>query len=301
MKNAKNDIIIISHNNSELTLNCLESVYQSDITADLNVIVVDNKSTDETEKKIREKYPEVKIILNEENFGYAKAVNIGFKNSNSEIVLVANNDLIFQKDTIEKLINFVKSDNKIGLAGGQQFFPDGKRQKSYGDLPGIKLALKDLFFWGAFAKLIGTNDESIREVPYVDGALIAIRRQAFVDLKGFDEDYFFYTEEADFCFRLKRAGWKVMFNPEISFIHLRGAASSGSRFSDDSIRLLASTKLLYSKKHHSEVQSFLWFYIEKINLCIRLALLKVFGIFSKNDKVEGKTEYFANMLKYWKR
>jgi len=294
------DVIIISHNNSDVTLKCLESVYESDVAAGLNIMVVDNCSTDDTVRRISENFPKVKIIENEKNLGYAKAANIGVKNSDSDFVIVTNNDVVFYKNTISDFIEYLKSDKQAGVVGGQQFFPDGRKQISFGDLPGLNLVFKDLLLINFFKRRYANNSQ-IMKVPYLDGGCLAIKRKDFDTVGGFDEDYFFYTEETDFCYKMKKAGKSVVFNPGIKFIHLRGATSDGNMFSERNIELLASTRLLFCKKHCSVVERNLYFYLEKINLQIKRDFLFLLNFFFKRRRLVRKLEYFDNMLKYWKK
>ncbi len=297
------DIIIITRNGWEITRSCIESLLLSVTDFDLKITVVDNNSNDCTQENIRKLFPEIQLICNPDNFGYAKAVNIGVNSTASSFIIIANNDLVFYPDTIRKLLSYIATDEKIGCAGPQQLFRDGKIQRSYGDLPGIHGTLKEIFFISLINKIIrklSTDSRKPRLVPYLDGACLAIRRDAFNLLGGFDEDYFFYTEEADYCKRLTDNNFKVMFCPDSELIHLRGGGSGESRFNDTNAYQLVSTKVLFCKKHHSSRYTSIYIMLNRFNASLKKIILRFGLFFAKNHKLKEKYDYFNSVSKQWK-
>jgi GT2 family glycosyltransferase len=279
------DIIIISYNCREYTTRCIDSIYENKGELDVRVFVVDNASTDDTVEFLRLAYPDVRIYSNNTNDGYAKAVNAGAKISESDVFIVTNADVLFHKETLKQLERTYKSENAknlIGAAGVQQVFPNGSWEFSYGDFPGIKCGFKKLLLIYSIvnqAKRVlwknGIPLKKSRIVPYLDGAMLAINRKAFNSVNGFDEDYFFYSEEADFCYKLKKKGWQVLFVPEATIMHVRGASSNNNLPNEKYAGLLIDSKILFCRKHLSGFTTKSYIFLEALHSGILYLLVKI--------------------------
>jgi GT2 family glycosyltransferase len=143
---------------------------------------------------------------------------------------------------------------------------------SYGELPSYCFGIKNALFLDSISQLLkslfkklGYDSESrSKEVGYIDGGFMMINREAYNSVNGFDEDYFFYSEEADFCNRLKKAGWKVVFQPKSQVTHFRGGVSESGGFSKSSIEMLISAKALYCRKNLSKSEGL--FFLRSLKL-----------------------------------
>jgi GT2 family glycosyltransferase len=310
MQNPKTDIIIISYKNPELTIQCVESI-RAGSNVEYNLIIVDNNSADDTVEILNCKLTNILIIENKKNLGYASAVNIGLTNSTSEYVLISNNDVIYPKSTIDCMFEFLKSDNKIGVAGAQQLYPDGKWQWSWGYCPGIKLGLINLFLIGLIIKHLDklqlkkpTNTRQTREVGFIDGAAMFCRRSALNEVSGFDEDYFFYTEEADLCYKLKQRGWKIIFNPQYQITHIRGGSNNQGNFKEENIRALVNSKIKFCKKHLNDCNSKIYIMLEKIysfKLWIVYSILSKLSYGNTSKGMNTKSDVMKNFYLSWKQ
>jgi len=275
------------------------------LMTDYIITVVDNASTDDTEEVIKQKFPQVRFISNSQNLGYAKAVNIGVKSYDTEFALVVNNDVIFHKELVDNLLKFISENKNIGVAGVRQFYPDGTIQYSYGDPPGALTGLKNLLFINSlrnfFAEHSKKKNNKIIEVGYVDGAALMIRREVFDVLNGFDEDYFFYTEEADFCYRLRKNNWSVVFNPSLAITHLRGSTTAHSFPNEQQIKMLVDSKFLFCRKHLSKIETIFYTICELENNSILYAITAVTSIFLKDEKLskaKAKLDFHKYNIKY---
>ncbi len=295
------DIVIITYNCKDYTINCIKSIYENNSEIIANIIIVDNNSDDDSISYISKNYPNIKIIKNSENFGYAKAVNIGFMHTQSEIVIFSNADVIYKPNSITNLIDTFNDDALIGVAGPQQYYPNGKPQYSWGETASIKYGLKQIFFIPSieryFYNKFTRKNNKVIDVSYADGAVLAIRREVFIELNGFDEDYFFYSEEADFCFRAINSGKRVVNNPKSEIIHYRGVSSAGQGTSEKSISMLINSINLFCQKHLSPFETNLYFkflnlYYKEVNFFVTIFSL----IFSK-DKYKIKSEVIKTHLK----
>ncbi|MBX3042769.1 MAG: glycosyltransferase family 2 protein [Candidatus Kapabacteria bacterium] len=296
------EIVIINYNTGELTCRCIQSVF--DTIGSARILVVDNASTDNSIEEIRGKYPEIKIIHNSENLGYAKAVNIGVRNTDSEFVIVSNSDVEFLRSSINEALDVIQSDESIAVTGFHQLYPGMKYQRSYGRFPGYISGIFDMFFITSFLKVLNKyllNTNRIIYPEYADGAVLLFRRSVFDRLLGFDEDYFFYTEEADFCKRVWNSGYKVSIANKARVIHIRGAGREKSDFNEKAEKLLISTKLLFLKKHGTKSEAKLFKFTQKTYFFNLFVIELILSKFSTSKKYFSKSQEHLRISKLWKK
>jgi GT2 family glycosyltransferase len=300
--NNRINIILITYNKSNLTIDCLNSIYKTCTNFRPEIIIVDNCSTDDTISLVEHNYPDIKIIKNPVNYGYAKAINIGLKDVDSDYVIVSNNDIIFHNGTIEGLTEFLENNNNVGLAGAQQIYPNGKLQLSSDDVSGYKLIFKTLFLIKYFMKIIHnlfpkfSHWRKTKKAGYIDGAVMAINLKAYKEIGGFDEDFFFFSEESDFCYRLKKAGWQIFLLPYLFVTHFRGSGKKELIENEKKLEMLISGKVLFCKKHYTKSKTGKIILLEIFILNLKIFALKLFG---KNQTENIKL--FTLYKKYWKK
>lgn len=304
------DIIIISYNCRDHTLNCIKSIYETQDSLNFEIFVVDNASTDDTIERLHELYPEVRIVANSENLGYAGAVNAGAFIAEAAYLILSNADVIYQPGSIQNLIEYLEENPKCGAVGPQQLFPNEGWQNSYGELPGYFLGLKNVFFISPLSRILkkfyfknGASSD-IRNAGYIDGAVIACKKKIFDRIKGFDEDYFFYTEEADFCYRLNKAGYDIVSLPKARVIHLRGGASEGGGMSEKHIEMLIGSKGIFCRKHLSKGESKFYYRCEILFSLEIIFIWKILGLILPGKfKLKSKTKIDTMKLfiKTWKK
>jgi GT2 family glycosyltransferase len=210
-------------------MRCLAHVYDSDLPQPPEVIVVDNGSTDDSVKRVREAYPEVIVIEAGRNLGFAAANNRAFEKASGGFMLLVNTDALLERDCAGKLLTLMEGDSRIGMAGPQLLNDDGSPQTSFEAVPTLatetlnRSLLKRLFPKRYPGKgRVFTAPESVEALI---GAVMMIRRDALDELQGFDEDYFFFLEETDLAVRMRKAGWKVVHEPAAKAVHLQGATA----------------------------------------------------------------------------
>jgi len=233
-------IIVLNFNTRDILKTCLMSIPEALEDLSLNykineyeIIVVDNASSDGSQEMIRKEFPYVTLLSNPKNEGFSKAVNRAAALSSGEFLLISNSDIVYTKGSIAKMIYYCKCDQNIGILGPQLVYPDGRWQRSYGDVPSIRQAIKCVFFIysvkNALRRLSWPKikfDFKPRCVEYIDGAAMLVRKDIWDSLGGFDERFFFYAEDADLCFRARKKGAKVIFFPSAKIVHFRGASYS---------------------------------------------------------------------------
>jgi GT2 family glycosyltransferase len=222
-------VIVVNWNTKALLLQCLESVFERTKEIEREVLVVDNGSSDGSGPAARERFPQIKLIENEENVGFAKANNQAILRSKGDYLLLLNPDTRINEGAIERLLFFMKAHPDAGLAGAQLLNPDGTKQNSIANFPSLatellnKSLLRRLFpekFPGkerAYAEPI--------EVDSVIGACMMVRKEAVEAVGSLDEGYFLFLEETDWCYRLKKAGWKIYHVPQAEIYHFQGKSA----------------------------------------------------------------------------
>lgn len=169
-------------------------------------------------------FPQVKLIVNKKNLGYGRANNQALQQAAGQYVLFLNSDTEVLNEGVEKLLNFMKKNKGVDLAGGKLFNQDGTSQPSSGPFYSLPVTFLMLFLRGDKIGLTRWSPDKIREVDWVSGAALMAKRSIFEKLL-FDENIFMYMDEIEFLYRAKKVGFKVFFYPEAKFIHV-GAASS---------------------------------------------------------------------------
>jgi GT2 family glycosyltransferase len=219
-------IVIVNWNTKEYLLRCLESVFQSAKRNSWEVMVIDNGSQDGSAREAKRLFPVIHLIANEKNLGFAKATNQGLKYSSGEYLLLLNPDTEVRREAIVKLVHFMENNPDVGVAGPQLLNGDGSRQNSIANFPSLATELlnKSLLRWIFPNRFPGKERDYPEpiEVESVIGACLLTRREAIERIGMLDEDYFLFFEETDWCYRMKKAGWKVYHVPQSKIVHFQG-------------------------------------------------------------------------------
>lgn len=205
-------VIFPTFNGWKDTKDCLRSFTHLTYPAEkVEIIVVDNHSSDSTPSLIRKHFPKVRVIEQSKNAGFAKAVNVGIKSSFGEYLLVTNNDVVFDKEYLHTMINLANTDRKIGIIGGMVYLKSPKDKIGFDGLkvnPYLGYHQYDL-----------KNLDKVRNCDWTSGNGMFMRRSMLDDIGLFDEGYFFYFEDLDLCLRAKRRGYKILYNPQAISYH----------------------------------------------------------------------------------
>ena len=250
----KVSILIVTYQSEDEILDCINSIYQNINKIVFEIIIIDNASTDKTIKIIKDNFPEITIIENEQNRGFSYANNLGAKLAKGEFLFFLNPDSLVTENSIGKLISIYDMDENNGIIAPKIKNINGSIQPPALKIPNILTTLFEVFGLYLFLPntILGYRSRSNIvmdiEVGWVTGACFIIKRQDYDFLKGFDDNYFLYLEDADLCIRMNNyLGKKIIYTPQTSVIHLRAKSSK----SDSHISKLSSykSKLYYHKKH----------------------------------------------------
>lgn len=238
-------IVIVNWNTSELLFQCLDSIKNAFSKYAFQVIVVDNGSADDSVSVVEKHFPEIILIKNDCNMGFARANNQGLAVGNGRYFLLLNSDTIVRPGSIEKLIETADNYPELGVVGPQLLNMDNTLQKSWGSFPSL------------FSELIGKNFRirhavasvpNAYEVDWVLGACMLVRSKTVRDVGQLDNDFFFYSEEIDWCFRIKKRNWKIWYITDAQIYHLGGGSTQIGSLAQ-LVRLYRG-KLIYFQKHH---------------------------------------------------
>jgi GT2 family glycosyltransferase len=202
---------------------------------EFEVIVVDNASSDDSVDMLKSEFPQVRIIANAENRGFAKANNQGIAIAEGRYVLLLNSDTVVLGNCIAETVSFADAQAQAGVVGCRVLNPDNSLQPTCFMFPSIlnmllsstylyKLFPRSRFFGREHMTWWDSNDA--REVDVVKGCFMLVRREAIEQVGPMDEGFFMYAEETDWCYRFKKNGWKVMFAPVGRIIHLGGQSTA---------------------------------------------------------------------------
>ena len=228
-------IVIVSWRSLDYLRACLASIRSMTKGLTYEIIVVDNASGDDCERAIREEYPEVVFIASEQNLGFAKANNLGFRHSSGEALLCLNPDTIVFDNVFARMIASLRSNASAGAAGARLLNSDGSLQTSCVQAyPTILNQLLDsgllrrLFpnwpIWGMRA-LFQSGKHSCA-VDAVSGACVMVKRSVFQEVGGFTESYLMYVEDLDLCYKITHAGHSVLYLPDCEVVHYGGRSSA---------------------------------------------------------------------------
>lgn len=255
-------VIILNWNTKELLIDCIDSIIKSKPKVSIEVIVVDNGSTDGSVEALDRFKGKLKLtsIKNDSNLGFAKANNQGIKVSAGKYILLLNSDTLIEDEAIDKLYNFAISDKKIGVVGAKLKNRDGSTQASCFYRPTLLGAIKE--YWLGIKNSYGNYvpaGENPTEVDVVAGAAFLITPQARLKVGILDEKFFFFFEDLDYCRRTWRNGLKVYYLPEAVVIHLHGSTVRKTAEADVVWkRLIPGSKLYNGILNHYLIHFVIW-------------------------------------------
>ncbi|MFA6127002.1 MAG: glycosyltransferase family 2 protein [Bacteroidales bacterium] len=255
-------VIIVNFNTEDYLVECIGSVFEQTGSRQVEIIVVDNASDVDPSAKITAIYPHVRMIRNTMNRGFGAANNTGAAEARGKFLFFLNPDTVLLNDSIGIFHRFMNSDNRtdrVVACGGNLVRSDKSPAPAWGNLPTLSLLFSDLGFRKLYKNYYESrlatngycNSQEDRPVPYIAGADLFIRKDIFLKLGGFSEQYFMYFEDADLGYRLKREGYKTYLLPEAKILHHESLSTrNGNGFNYRKYELLEKSKYLYFKKNH---------------------------------------------------
>ena len=219
-------VIIVNYNGVHYLKDCIDSLYQNLSNIAFEIIILDNNSTDDSRAYLITNFPEVKLIESKINHGFGKGNNEAVKSAEGSYLLLINNDTIVL-DALKPVLEHLKSDNSIGVIGIKMLNKNKEYLQSAGNFPNPRnmFQLKNLLGLGKEFEF-GVFKKNSYEVDWMAGSFLILSKQIYQEIDGFDNDYFMYVEDVDFCKKISDLGYKRIFLPAFSYIHFVGFSNS---------------------------------------------------------------------------
>lgn len=245
--NIELSVIIVNYNGLKFLKDCLNSLYKNLEEVSFEIIIIDNNSSDSSCEFIKKTFPEIKLIESKINYGFGKGNNEAVKAAKGDYLLLINNDTIVL-DKIKPTLNFFKNNNNIGVVGVNMLNKNKEYLPAAGNFPNYRnmFQFKKLLDLGVEFKN-GTFSKESYEVDWLSGSFLVLSKKTFSKINGFDEDYFMYVEDVDFCKKIANIGLKRIFIPNINYIHFVG-------FNSNKNPMLVKGYKIYIQKHFSGIE-----------------------------------------------
>lgn len=290
-------VIIVSWNTRDFLRQCLSSLRQDSGELSAEVWVVDNASTDGSVEMVQSEYPGVNLIANQGNEGFARACNQALARSRGSYCFLLNSDTTVPDGVLTGIVQFMEANPLAGVVGCAQIYPDGQWQVTcHRD---ISLVGETCIALGLASICRGLLDYDVRrsdrsgprQVDWVEGGSLLIRRAILAHVGLLDEGFFMYAEDADLCYRVRKAGFGIHYLPDIQIIHHRGQSSGfeqrkqrGQRVNTALLVTLHRSKAHYLRKHYGSAQARIYGLLVGVYSLRKLGMTLVAYILQKIDK-----------------
>lgn len=273
-------IIIVNYKTPKLTIQCVRSIIEKTIGVTYEIIVVDNASKDGTVQRLGKEFPYVHVIENDQNIGFGRANNKGFAVSKGDYVFLLNSDTVLINDAITLLVNFMRENPSVFIAGGRLLDSSMNEIHSFGCFfPSCKKELQEILTGigcNFYEQRTRRDAERIgyAKVAYITGADMMLRHENAKTHGLFDEDYFMYYEETDLAYRYNKKGMSAFYYPKAEIMHLEGQSSRLNKKRTD---MQMKSRKLFFKKHHSSLYLALCNAILIFGLSVKVLLMFLTG------------------------
>jgi len=267
-------IIIVNYNVRDFLMHTLESIRRAVVNISHEIFIVDNSSVDGSVEMVKNRFPEVHLIENQVNKGFAAANNQAMKISSGKYIVLINPDTVVQEDTFSNLLEFMEDHADAGASTCKILNPDGSFSiDSRHSIPTPMSAFwKQIGFHLLFPKskifarynLTYLDENEIYPVDAISGSFMFIRRTTYEDVGNLDEDFFMYCEDVDYCYRITKSGWKIYYAPVSDIIHYKGESTKKNNL--DYVLNFNKSLYLFYKKHFQKkyFSLFAWFILTGI-------------------------------------
>lgn len=289
-------IIIVNYNTKELLRNTINSVintlstsYNQFCVIDYEIIVSDNSSKDGSQAMVKEYYPQIKLIENNTNLGFPKANNIAIKQAKGKYILLLNSDTKVLDNCLQKCVEYMDNHSNTGALGCKLILADGSLDHAC--KRGFPTPEASLYYMLRLHKLFPKNkifnsytlgifgEDEINEVDSLTGAFMMVRKETIDKVGLMDETFFMYGEDLDWCYRIKEAGYRIIYYPEVTTIHYKGGSSKKKRIK--TIYEFYRAMYLFYNKHYRNKYSILVTLLVYIGIFLKLILSYIINLFKR--------------------
>ena len=281
-------IAILNFNSGDYLRRCLESIKNVEGEAEINVIAIDNNSSDQSFDLKDLKIKDVEFVQNEENLGFSKGYNKTLQKIKSEFVLLLNPDCLLQKGVIKKILEDFEEDKKTGAATCKIILPNGKTDlTAHRGFPTPWASLLYVLGNDSLYHLTNKMPNEIHEVDAIAGAFFMTKKSILEEVGYLDEDFFLYGEDIDLCLRIKKKGYKILYDPEVEITHYKGISTGVKKHSQDLTAADSKTRqramnafyesmIIFYNKHYKKTYPFAINWLVYLGIYLRwsLAIIK---------------------------
>lgn len=281
-------VVIVNYNVRYFLEHCLSSVVRAAEGMDVEIFVVDNQSTDDSVEMVMKKFPQVTLIANLENVGFARANNMAVQKATGNYILYLNPDTIVPEDCFQSCFTYMEEHSDVGALGCRlidgkgQFLPESKRGFPSASVAFLKIiGLSSLFKKSRFFNryhLGYLHEHSINDVDVLVGCFMFCRKTVIDETKGFDEDYFMYGEDIDLSYKIKKAGYRNVYFPKVTVIHYKG--ESTSKGSLNYVKMFYKAMIIFAKKHLESGKKGLYVALIQVAIYLRAVVALTSRVFS---------------------
>lgn len=297
-------VVIVSYNTLEITRRCLQSIAENQGQLKLQVVVVDNASTDGSPEMIEAEFPNVHLIKNSQNLGFAAANNLGFAICDSELILLLNSDTEILGNVLHESICFLQQHQDVAVLGCRVLNPDRTMQRTcfmYPSLLNLFLMTSGLskLKWPKFfgrAQMLHWQRDTERDVQVVTGCYMVVKQRAMEQVGVLDEAFFFCGEETDWCLRFRKAGWRVVFSPVGEIVHIGNASGRSYKWKRDI--MLTEGIVRFNRKHYGTAVALLAFLILSAFNLSHAVLWCFFNLIRPTDENRLRRDHFMQVTKH---
>ena len=281
-------IVIVNYQTFELTRNTINSVLEYEYPFSYEILVVDNASGDDSLAKLQDYFKDkVKFIASAENNGFAAGNNQALRIAKGKYVLLLNSDTIVWEKTLESIYDYMENHTDVGASGCRVLLENGELDKACKrSFPNVKNSFFRLFHIPTKSKdndynLDNLPDGEIYEIDCLTGAFMFIRADALKQIGFLDETFFMYGEDIDLCYRIKQAGWKIIYYGDSKITHFKGASSKKQK--SKLIYEFYRAMYIYYKKHHANENSFIVNIVVYFGIAVLCCLKLFLNLFKKKS------------------
>jgi len=292
-------VIIVNLNTKQLLNECLHSVYEEG-SQNLDVIVIDNGSRDGSVEMVEAGFPDVRVVKNEQNEGFAKPNNVGMRMAIGRHLFLLNSDTIVRHGAIRILSSFLDAHPDVAACGPKLVYPDGRLQKSVKGFPTLWTHFCDMLFFDKMfprTQLFGRGEAAYfdygrtQEVDHVMAAAFLIRREVFTATDGFDERFSIYYNDMDWCYRIRKKGWKIYYVHDAIVAHYLGQTVGSVNRNFSHFEELYNNVMLFYQKHHGRRSVVVYKLLLCIGFTLRVAGWALFWLVRRTDQSRIMTRF----------
>lgn len=292
--NKKISIVIVNYNVKDFLLRCLKSIYtEANLLLPIEVIIIDNNSRDDSVSAVKKNFPQVILIENKTNAGFPAANNQGFKIATGDFIFMLNPDTELVGNALSVMQNYLDKNPDVGIVTPMLLNSDGTLQRSVVKFPKIRYILAQMLYLKIFTRskyYLDKNPEEIFQVDSASGAALFFKR-SLLETTGTLNENLFWIEDIDFCYRVNRAGKKVIYLPLAKVIHHLGkSARTDYRVS---ISNQVTNKIKFYKIYHSAPELFIVYLVSVLNAVLRLGIFTLLSPFSRTFFLKMKAYGFT--------